>query len=441
MSDENLFVRFYDAILENEISLLFSVIVFAVFATAIIQHFRQNKPRAASFTRSAPMALTSIGILGTFVGIFVGLLDFNVRDIDASVPALLAGLKIAFVTSILGMSGAILFKIFQSAFPVAEGPSGVSADEIYEVLTDIRGDAQQFNADGKQALDKIRSSIAGEEDSSLLTQVQKLRTTIIDGNSELKEVTRSGLELLIREFQTFAETMAENNSKALIEALEEVMRDFNAKINEQFGDNFKRLNEAVEALLEWQDKYREHVETLTAQFEIALKGVEATRAALAEIAKNALTIPPTMDALSKLLESLQAQVAELERHLEAFSHLRTQAGEAFPIIEKNLTSLTEDVSKTFKESAASIQETINEQSREIRGTVADMRQGFSQTITESNEVLQNQISELDKSMQEEVKRVVELMGSHLATLSNKFVEDYGPLTDKLRRVVELGRHV
>jgi len=39
--------------------------------------------------------------------------------------------------------------------------------------------------------------------------------------------------------------MAENNSKALIEALQEVIRDFNAKINEQFGENFKQLNEAV----------------------------------------------------------------------------------------------------------------------------------------------------------------------------------------------------
>ena len=56
------------------------------------------------------MQRKSLGILGTFTGILIGLLNFNVDEIDKSVPDLLEGLKIAFATSIVGISAAIIFR-------------------------------------------------------------------------------------------------------------------------------------------------------------------------------------------------------------------------------------------------------------------------------------------------------------------------------------------
>ena len=50
----------------------------------------------------ASLAIT-IGIFGTFLGVFIGLLDFNSEDITASVPKLINGLQTAFVTSIAGL--------------------------------------------------------------------------------------------------------------------------------------------------------------------------------------------------------------------------------------------------------------------------------------------------------------------------------------------------
>jgi hypothetical protein len=44
-----------------------------------------------------------------------------------------------------------------------------------------------------------------------------------------------------------------------------VVKDFNARINEQFGENFKQLNEGVAKLLVWQEQ---HVETITVQTSI-----------------------------------------------------------------------------------------------------------------------------------------------------------------------------
>jgi len=44
--------------------------------------------------------IISTGVLGTFVGILIGLWSFDTMNIEKSVPTLLEGLKTAFITSL-----------------------------------------------------------------------------------------------------------------------------------------------------------------------------------------------------------------------------------------------------------------------------------------------------------------------------------------------------
>ena len=57
--------------------------------------------------------IVSVGVLGTFVGIFIGLQAFNPQDIVNSVNDILVGLKTAFFTSIVGMSVSTILSITQ----------------------------------------------------------------------------------------------------------------------------------------------------------------------------------------------------------------------------------------------------------------------------------------------------------------------------------------
>ena len=57
--------------------------------------------------------IVSVGVLGTFVGIFIGLQAFNPEDITNSVSGILVGLKTAFFTSIVGMSVSTILSITQ----------------------------------------------------------------------------------------------------------------------------------------------------------------------------------------------------------------------------------------------------------------------------------------------------------------------------------------
>jgi hypothetical protein len=307
---------------------------------------------------------------------------------------------------------ALLLRSIIHILPKSISNEGVTATDIYHVLANIR------------------SSISGDEETSMVSQIQKLRISTTDHLTNLKNY-----------FAKFASSMAENNTNALIEALEKVMKDFNTKINEQFGDNFKRLNEAVAALLVWQDKYKEHVEKLTDQFQKTLTGIDQAKESLSIISQQMSVIPQTVMGLKELIETVQTQTNNLTRHLEIFKDLRQQATDAFPLIEKRILGMTENFSNAVTNSVSTIEETVKEQSKDFTEIAITLRNIFEGAIKESNENLTKQMEALDKSMQDEIKRVVEVMGSNLASLSNKFVEDYSPLTERLKAVVRLSESV
>ncbi|HIP30318.1 MAG TPA: hypothetical protein EYG93_00395 [Sulfurospirillum arcachonense] len=88
-------------VLLDPVNLVFVVIIF-ILALIDIKTKKDFKSQ-----------IVSVGVLGTFVGIFIGLQGFNPEDIMNSVNKILSGLKTAFFTSIVGMSVATILSIIE----------------------------------------------------------------------------------------------------------------------------------------------------------------------------------------------------------------------------------------------------------------------------------------------------------------------------------------
>ncbi|MCB1133884.1 MAG: hypothetical protein KDN05_22385, partial [Verrucomicrobiae bacterium] len=216
--------------------------------------------------------MTGVGILGTFVGIFLGLVAFEVHDIPGSIPPLLRGLKTAFGTSIAGLFFSTSMTVAQAVKPVAFRKTG---DPIADTLVRV---FQEFEP------------LMGE----------------------LRDATRNNSNEIVAMRQSMEKTMdelAKGVTDEIIKALEGVISDFNKNLTEQFGENFKRLNEACFKLVEWQENYIPTVESATT----ALQG--------------------SLDAFEKLREQTDAMLAEhkellaaLERVGEGAADLSVAAG-------------------------------------------------------------------------------------------------------------------
>ena len=420
------FLQIIAEVKENDIARSFSIAIGIVFALSVLS-FRVS--RLATFSSHGSSLCTTLGVLGTFTGIFLGLLEFDVANIDESVPELLNGLKIAFSTSIVGLLASVTLRILYALFPtISESRIEVTPEVIHQTLENIRYTISRLADENSDAMNKLRQAISAENDSSLVTQLQKLRISLEDGNRDI-----------IAELKKFSDDIVQNNSEALMEALEKVIRDFNTQLNEQFGDNFKQLNQAVHAMVEWQNNYKKHVETLEDRIDSAVQALQSSETALSEVADHSKKIPEAFTAMQELLDNLVDATNELPQaldaltesteglnsQLEAVAELRNQAVEAFPIIEKNIEILTKNLSNTVQSHTDVINKSASEMQRQQNDQIKIM-----------TEMIEKQFQLFDKQMEEEMNRAIETLGRNLASISEKLVDDYGPLIAKIRQAVD-----
>ena len=278
-----------------------------ISSIALLFHIRWSR-RA---TALGPTILTTLGIFFCFAGIAWGLLDFDPKDVRSSVPHLLGGISTSFWSSVVGIFWALTLKIrvalFGDAVPASGAQEGSTVDDLARLLV------------------QLNRSIAGGDDSGLLSQLKLSRA---DSNDRIDRLTEA--------FDRYAENIAETNSKALVSTLSEVVRDFNAKINEQFGDNFRQLNSAVERLVSWQVQYEKQLEALIEQ-------ETATRESMAEAALRFTDIVNTASEFAAVARSLQNivgtvnnQSEQLAQTLLLLSGLMAEVREGLPIIEQRI---------------------------------------------------------------------------------------------------------
>ncbi|WP_238787614.1 hypothetical protein [Thiospirillum jenense] len=303
---------------------VFIIIMLVLFTIALVASARGAAP---SFCRATPTLLTTLGILGTFVGNAIGLLQFDVTHIENSIPALLDGLKLAFITSIVGIILASCLRL------VLVMNADASRDHRSD---DSNDDGQSMGGSGSS---ERQTQLAEAQ----LTLLRQLSQQFIQADEQRSAALETHHRELVTTLDRFANQLAEQGSRQLIAALESVIRDFNHNLGTQFGENFRRLDASVARLLQWQEQYRVHLETLGSQLTIATSGVVKSEAALQSLTAQALQISTHVADQQTTLVSLRRETMELEALLSAIAELREKAQGAFPAMDRRLTTMLETI--------------------------------------------------------------------------------------------------
>ncbi|MBP7645969.1 MAG: hypothetical protein KA751_04365 [Comamonas sp.] len=371
-----------------------------------------------------PEILTTVGIAGCFTGIALAMLNFDASNVSASVPHLLEGVKTAFVASLSGVVGALAIRWRHHAqkTPIAMPEGAAKSASLDDVVNALTG---------------LQRSMSGTEEGTLLTQIKLLRQEQAD---ELGKLRKS--------FESFAEKMAEDGSKALIDALKEVIADFNAKINEQFGENFKQLNSAVEHLVVWQRQYREELDRMQQVQQGTAADLETSARNLGVMVERSGEFTAVAANLDRLLTGLAQQHAAIEQSertlVQVLSQMQDVAPEFARKIEELTTTLRDGVSKVQGEVAEVVrnfgvqhQSSSSELKQLLVDSLRKSQTDVNEQMSKGLDVIRQSVLTLDKGLQEELTKSLETLGRQLASLSEKFVSDYGPLTDRLREVVRI----
>jgi len=458
----------------SQVSEYVSISILAIFVFALLCLMAR---RLASFVAYTPALLTSLGIFGTFTGIVIGLLAFNPGDIDGSIEGLLEGLKTAFLTSLLGIILSIIFKVIQtigffSLIDKKKSANSATPEDILEAINQQR-----------TAIDSLASAIGSDSNNSLLGQMKLLRGDINDHQKIAIKIQQESVETLnsingqmsVQEdkfsdfsdtlwikMQDFADMLSKSATETVIEALKQVITDFNNNLTEQFGENFKQLNESVKALLVWQENYKQQIEQMTEQYRQGVDAISATEASVLAISNESKAIPQTMSDLKQVMEVNQNQLSDLENHLQAFKDIRDKAVEAVPEIRKQIdetvntlvdsvaaankhyeTLLTEsdkyiqnhiktsnDLLATFatttKDGVDTIGKKLVDSAIQVEKVIADGADEFTNKVHQTNDGLQktaNDISSQSEVIKDHLKDTVTELNNHVRNMINTLVED------------------
>ncbi len=284
-----------------------------------------------------------------------------------------------------------------------------------EILTKLES-IEKINSNTLLKLESIEK--IDENALSKLELLEKVNTDTLNKNSSIFEniellldnfknykdefsnffkASESQSRELITAFKEFATYMAEENSKAFIEALNKTIKDFNNNLIESFGSNFKQLNEAVIKLVDWQEHYKETIKSTTENQRVifdSFTGIEKELQTFSSETKNINSIVTELSTITK--ESMEQNI-KLNETLSVFSDLNSHAKELIP----NLVEINNNIDNDINIFNSYSNELIDN----LNNFTNNLQNNFSQYIDDINRGVKGSTDSIVGIMEDSLKKI------------------------------------
>ncbi len=323
-------------------------------------HFFNSTSLAREITESRMLAavpgfLTAFGVLGTFIGLQLGLSDLNigndvpVKEMKSGLAGVINGAKIAFMTSVWGVFLSVVFN-------------------LYEKLLEqhIRSRIQGLQT----RIDELFPRFSAE------VQLQK----IAEDGSESREALQGMAERIGQKMQESLLEATSGIQQGLEASLEKIMAPAIDKlVNETTDGSQKALEQLVEGFL---DRFGEQGETQRRAMDEATKGV----------GDALVSMNRTLDGFIRNLDQTQNAASERERQM--IEHISNQVDE---LIEKN------------SEHGKQLVEMTKQQVESLSTSLEQSRQAQAQREAQLGEMFEDAVSGIGESVERQARASSSLM--------------------------------
>jgi len=224
-----------------------------------------NRVGMSYFNSAISGTMTGLGILGTFIGLSIGLGSFNGNDIytiSDNVGPLLGGMKVAFHTSVYGIFFSLVFTFIYRA-----------------IMSDAFEKLNEFLDCYQECVDPIVITTDENSKAMLIYQANmanymKQMTELLQGNA--MEQTR-GVEVIVQNFTRQLEQVMGNDFAKLGMTLEKA-----CDAQSTYAENYKSMEETTRALLGASLTLQQTLETTMAKQEALAKELKAQQERIEE---------------------------------------------------------------------------------------------------------------------------------------------------------------
>lgn len=406
------------------------------------------------FWKNLAGIFTAIGILGTFLGLTVGLYGINIDSKDLEVLSsgiqnLFQGLSTAFLTSVAGIICAIVYNIYYSYFMknynILIGEVAAGLDSIFthknteQILADSLIESKQQTEQMKLFSTQLVTAISESLDTSFQEQLvpvfNELRESIDKLNSSGADALAGSIdEKTGKQLASFAATL---------ERLQQSMNltfEQSAKQNEE---NAKQLNEAVKALTDASNAANKSIlehagqaaNTMGSALSGAAESISKTGDELSQASssmKKSLeeTLSMVHDDMERHEAALKTMVESLEATISRNKELLNSAGDTankFANASKPMAQVSEQIGQSL-DKAINVQQSLSKELNRQAGTIQTASVANANAVKEVNEALKR-IETSWKAYENNFKGVSDGLQKTFDIL-NKGINGYNDATNK-----------
>lgn len=344
-------------------------------------------PGNATLAELIPSLLTSLGILGTFMGLTAGLTGLDMSSSESlmtGVPLLLDGMRFAFGTSVAGVSCSLAFNMLNR---IAQGSSYRAIDDFTETFTTLAmqrpldNDVQMIcqNQDRNKMLYDVTGGISETVGAAVQTAVTRAMTPVSRSmDNFLANVARNQTDGLARIVDNFVRQMHQSLSNQLL-VLGQTLSDVN--------QSQRLAAQQVQDTLNAAGGLNADLRSMQTVIRDILNGFEGYTGALREASGRN---ERTMEAMDRLVEKLRRDadaqtdamtaVADCSSRLRALLAAMPDKMDA-PAFRQAVVELNGNLDIALTNFTAAMTDTLDRLEEHIDSTMADDRHSAAETLS------------------------------------------------------------
>lgn len=356
-------------------------IILAAFLVCLICVYRFKKSDKLLEHRRIieyfPTFVSTLGVLGTFFGITMGLIAFDSGDLDKSIPGLLDGLKTAFFTSLAGMIGSMVLSAI-IGHKQDEKDGGVS--DINQAAGTICQAVQQMSELTKTTIQELAEQMKAQE-----ADRKTFYRTVGDILAELK----TSQALTVASLQG-VKTSVDNSSSAL-DSLAIIQRGQSGTL-----DSIKETSAAMVSSIG-------NLEEITANQTESIKSVQKSSNEVSEFTHHVPEILDVLSGMSGTQDSINDQVQKLKDILDAeVDQIERSMDKTNNLLERKFDEFTELLKKSNTEALVEVMKKVTEEFQK------QMNALINKLIQENFDQLNKSVERLNQWQQENKEMIASL---------------------------------
>lgn len=339
-----------------------------------------NKKRWIEFL---PSLISTLGVLGTFGGITLGLALFDTDHLDVSIPKLLYGLKTAFLTSLAGMIGSMILSRKVSSLYDKEDKGVSDANQAAAV---IARSVESMKNDNANALQEVRNEIKA--------QTANQNSFYADMNAFVK-----GINSYIVNQRGFLQELL-NNSDIQKDTLITVSASLNKIAN---NEELPAIHSDLDKLLVTFGEQGEKVQNMDENLKILKTSISNTSDDVAELKKLNQDISGCLtgmvDILGEIATATEATSSTEDSILEKFDTFGKFIGDEVDDIERKMGETNTLLTNKFDEFSELLMKSNTE------ALVGVMKQLTTEFQKQMNGLIQRLVQENFEQLNKSVERL------------------------------------